>query len=228
MGFSKNRIRYLIKKKNKIQTKKKYKKNNKQNKQKKNSFRKKKKNIRKSSIKIKDNKRKNIAKKKRKVYIIKGGGFRNLNPYDKMIQDILKNVFNMNDDDQKKIYDNFNDKKYSGNPSIEEKNYYNFNFLFDKSSTSKYIDFKTLKKEFEDNIKNKQEDENKDDADDDVKKRKPAMEATNYEITEMECKKNETALVTNGKTTNIFKTTNCSNDVFENIQNKLIMITSSI
>ena len=96
MGFSKNRIRYLINKKNKFQTKKKYKKR-KGKRQKINSFRKKKKNIRKSSIKKKQCKKKNIAKKKRKVYIIQSGGNGNLNPYDTMIRDILQNVFEASD-----------------------------------------------------------------------------------------------------------------------------------
>ena len=71
MIFSKNRIKHILKSKNKKQTKKNLKKN-KRKKKNHNSFRKKKRNLRIQTIKHNKHKRR-IAKKKRKAYIHKGG-----------------------------------------------------------------------------------------------------------------------------------------------------------
>tara|TARA_B100001059_G_scaffold18346_1_gene15023 strand:- start:473 stop:1177 length:705 start_codon:yes stop_codon:yes gene_type:complete len=81
MNFSKNRIKTLLKKKNKVQSRKRYKKKHKKYlKNKKNSFRRKNMNIRKKSLKLIKIKR--IAKKKRKAYIKQTGGFKKINWYE--------------------------------------------------------------------------------------------------------------------------------------------------
>ena len=92
MNFSKNRIKTLLKKKNKVQSRKRYKKKHKKNKKalknKKNSFRRKKINIRRKSIKKYKSKR--IAKKKRKAYIKQKGGFKKINWYETKREDVDK------------------------------------------------------------------------------------------------------------------------------------------
>ena len=97
MNFSKNRIKTLLKKKNKIQSRKRFKKKPKQNK--KNSFRRKNINIRKKSLK--KIKIKRIAKKKRKAYIRQRGGYKNIEGYEtknKEITNILEQLPNEKDD----------------------------------------------------------------------------------------------------------------------------------
>ena len=129
MNLSKNRIKTLLKNKNKIQSRKRYKKKNKKNK--KNSFRRKKVNIRKKSLK--KFKLKRIAKKKRKAYIKQKGGFKKINWYDIKKDDI--------DNIQKEIP---NEK--DGNE--EDYDAYSFDFLLEPFYSSR----ENLMKEFKNNV----------------------------------------------------------------------------
>lgn len=233
MGFSKNRIRYLINKKNKFQTKKKYKKKKKEKRQKKNSFRKKKINIRNSSIKKKHNKKKNIAKKKRKVYIIKGGGSDDLNPYDKMIHDILVKVFKDN------TSDNTSDTKNDTNSDTtsDAPKWYDTSFLYNKNDiiTGEYIDRDKAIKQFKENfeaVKQGNENNRENAAAIKIQKvfrgykaRKGETLAGMDDAMKMECKADETLMMIDGNSNAItFNKTKCSNDVYEKIHNSIINI----
>lgn len=113
MTLSKKRIRALLKKRNKIQTKKRIKKRVKLRKgrnYRNSSFRKKKYNIRNSSIK---NYRKPIAKKKRKAYIRGGGSPVKLDYLHTELFELYKDTANDTDDD------------------TTDKNFYNFTFIKD-------------------------------------------------------------------------------------------------
>lgn len=230
MGFSKNRIRYLINKKNKFQTKKKYKKKKKEKRQKKNSFRKKKINIRNSSIKKKHNKKKNIAKKKRKVYIIKGGGRDDLNPYDKMIHDILVNVFKPTppdttpDNTTNNTTDDTTDNTSNAIPA-----WYDTSFLYNKNDiiTGKYIDRNDAIKNFKEKLEDAQRkgdgnDKGKDNGNN--KGKRETLAGMDYAM-EMECKADETLMMIDGNSNAItFNKTKCHNDVYEEIHNSIINI----
>ena len=129
MNLSKNRIKTLLKNKNKIQSRKRYKKKNK--KYKKNSFRRKNVNIRKKSLK--KFKIKRIAKKKRKAYIKQKGGFKKINWYEIKKSDI--------DNIQKEIP---NEKS-----GVEEDyDAYSFDFLLEPFFSSR----ESLMKEFKNNV----------------------------------------------------------------------------
>lgn len=234
MGFSKNRIRYLINKKNKFQTKKKYKKKKKEKRQKKNSFRKKKINIRNSSIKKKHNIKKNIANKKRKVYIIKGGGGRNdLNPYDQMIHDILVNVFNETPSDT--TSDTKNDT--NSDTTSDAPKWYDTSFLYNKNDIIKgeYIDRDEAIKQFKENfeaVKQGNENNRENAAAIKIQKvfrgykaRKGETLAGMDDAMKMECKADETLMMIDGNSNAItFNKTKCSNDVYEKIHNSIINI----
>ena len=115
MNFSKNKIKTLLKKKNKLQSRKRYKKKHKKDlKNKKNSFRRKKINIRKKSIKKYKSKR--IAKKKRKAYIKQKGGSKKITWYDTR----KKNIENI----EEKIQEN------NGNGEETDFDAYCFDFFY--------------------------------------------------------------------------------------------------
>lgn len=234
MGFSKNRIRYLINKKNKFQTKKKYKKKKKEKRQKKNSFRKKKINIRNSSIKKKRNKKKNIAKKKRKVYIIKGGGRDDLNPYDQMIHDILVNVFKQSPSDttSNTTTDNTSENT-TDNTSDNIPAWYDTSFLYDKNDiiTGEYIDRNDAINQFKKDLKDAQRkgegnNEGKDEGNDEEKGKGEGetLAGMDYAM-EMECKADETLMMIDGNSNAItFNKTKCHNDVYKDIHTSIINI----
>ena len=226
MGFSKNRIRYLINKKNKFQTKKKYKKKKKEKRQKKNSFRKKKINIRNSSIKKKHNIKKNIANKKRKVYIIKGGGRDDLNPYDKMIHNILVKVFKETTSDNTS---NTNSDTNNDTTSVPPK-WYDTSFLYNKNDIIKgnYIDRDEAIKQFKYKMKYVEKEKGKDEVNDegnDGKKEKGEILAGMDDAMKMECKADETLMMIDGNSNAItFNKTKCPNDDYEKIHNSIINI----
>ena len=126
MTFSKNRIKTLLKKKNKLQSRKKIKKKKGPNKKKyhSNSFRRKKINIRQKSIKHIKSKN-HIAKKKRKAYIKKGGAKDDSNDYNIKFTKLLTTFLN---------------KEFSSEGLDEEENkYYNFNFLLKQEEQKQEI-----------------------------------------------------------------------------------------
>ena len=226
MGFSKNRIRYLINKKNKFQTKKKYKKKKKEKRQKKNSFRKKKINIRNSSIKKKRNKKKNIAKKKRKVYIIKGGGRDDLNPYDQMIHDILVNVF-------KKTPSDTTSDTTTNNTSNAIPAWYDTSFLYDKNDiiTGEYIDRNDAINQFKNDLKAAQRKGYGNDEENDEEKDEGNEEGKRETLTgmddamEMECKADETLMMIYGNSNAItFNKTKCPKNHYKDIHTSIINI----
>ena len=150
MTFSKNRIKTLLKKKNKLQSRKKIKKKYRQNKKrgKSTSFRRKKMNIRQKSIKHVKYKN-HIAKKKRKAYIKKGGAKDDNNNYNIKFTKVLTSFLNTNAE--------------AGTLDEEENKYYNFNFLLkDDEQRQEIIDpMKEEKKWDEMAMTEKEKEENK-------------------------------------------------------------------
>lgn len=138
MNLSRKRIKHLLLHKNKNQSKKKYiKKNKKRNK---NTFRKrKKKNLRTGSVKY--FKKRKVSKYKRKSYL-KGGGGK---------EDYLNTFLTV-----------LTNKTKTGDPSLEDNRYYNFDFIFNKNSNKQSIlSPEILQEEF--NTAAKTEEEKKED-----------------------------------------------------------------
>lgn len=126
MTFSKNRIKTLLRKKNKLQSRKKIKKKKRPLKKKhySNSFRRKKMNIRQKSIKHIKSKN-HIAKKKRKAYIKKGGAKYDSTDYNIKFTKLLTTFLN---------------KEFSAEGLDEQENkYYNFNFLLKEEEQKQEI-----------------------------------------------------------------------------------------